>query len=265
MVDLNALHADLAAEHRELDEVLASCEDAAWDIPTPAPGWSVRDQVSHLAFFDEQARLAATDPDGFGESLARVTDVDEFVEGPLERARQLPPAEVLAWWRTARADMLEAFSSFDPDTRVPWFGPPMSPASFMSARLMETWAHGQDVVDALGVERAPTDRLRHVAHLGVRARRNSYVAQGRELPEGEVRVELTGPRGDVWMWNDGAADAVMGPALDFCLVVTQRRHPDDTDLRVEGELARDWIGIAQAFAGPPGAGRRPGQFPRRSV
>ena len=263
MVDLDGLRRDLEAEHHELDDLLDAISDNAWDAPTPAVGWSIRDQVSHLAFFDEQAHLAVAEPDEFAAALAKVTSVDSFMQDPLDRGRRVPPGTVLDWWRDVRGDMLAAFASADPEERVPWFGPPMSLASFISARLMETWAHGQDVVDALGVERAPTDRLKHVAHLGVRARRNSYAANGRVMPEGEVRVELTSPSGELWRWNETADDCVTGDAVDFCLVVTQRRHLDDTDLVVEGDLAREWMAIAQCFAGPPGEGRRPGQFEKR--
>jgi uncharacterized protein (TIGR03084 family) len=139
----------------------------------------------------------------------------------------------------------------------------MSAMSFATARLMETWAHGQDVADALGVEREPTDRLRHVAHIGVHARRYSYQVRGLEVPAEEVRVELVGPNWSTWSWGDPTArNRVVGEALDFCLVVTQRRNVADTELVVEGPLAIEWMSIAQAFAGPPGVGRSPGQFPR---
>src|SRR5687768_14064973 len=136
----------------------------------------------------------------------------------------------------------------------------MSFASFVSARLMETWAHGQDVVDALGAEREPTNRLEHICHLGVRARRNSYAARGLEFPGGDVRVVVTAPDGAEWSWGESSDDLVTGPALDFCLCVTQRRHLADTSLEVRGPLAEEWMSIAQAFAGPPGPGRAPGQF-----
>lgn len=262
MVDLEALCLDLADEHAELDLVLAGLEASDWDRDTPAPGWTVRDQVSHLAFFDEQALVAATEPERFNDELGRVTDVDEFMNGPLRRAREMSSADVLHWWRSARSAMLDAFRDGDPKRRVPWFGPPMSPASFISARLMETWAHGQDVVDALTISRVPTTRLKHVAHLGVRARRNSYAANGLPMPDGDVRVELRGPGGGTWVWGESDSDRVSGSALGFCLVVTQRRHLDDTDLVVEGPLATGWMRIAQAFAGPPGEGRTPGQFSR---
>ena len=262
MVDLEALIEDLDAEHQDLDGVLIPLTEKEWDSPTPAPGWAVRDQISHLAFFDEQARMATADPAGFGAALSRITSVEAFMNEPLERGRSMPPRKVHEWWWVARGLMIAAFQKVDPAERVPWFGPPMSPASFISARLMETWAHGQDVVDALGIERVPTDRLRHVAHIGVRARRNSYAANGRQMPEDEVRVELIAPSGETWSWNGSGTHSVTGDAVDFCLVVTQRRHLDDTGLVVDGEVALEWMSMAQAFAGPPGQGRKPGQFPK---
>jgi uncharacterized protein (TIGR03084 family) len=157
--------------------------------------------------------------------------------------------------------MLDVFSSLDPGERLPWYGPPMSAMSFATARLMETWAHGQDVRDTLGLAPLATERLRHVAHIGVRARPFAYATNGRDAPGGDIYVELEAPSGEVWTWGDPASpDRVSGPALDFCLVATQRRHPADSALEVQGPLAEDWIGIAQTFAGPPGEGRRPGQF-----
>jgi uncharacterized protein (TIGR03084 family) len=142
----------------------------------------------------------------------------------------------------------------DPGIRVPWFGPPMGLPMLLTARLMETWAHGEDVAEALGVSRPATARLRHVAYLGVRTRRHSYTVRGRSLPEGDVRVELDGPGGEHWTWGEeAAADRISGPVLDFCLVVARRRHPADVALKAEGPLAAEWLTLAQAFAGPPGA------------
>jgi uncharacterized protein (TIGR03084 family) len=261
MPDLVQLADDLRAEHAELDAFVSSILPGEWDTPTPAVGWSVRDQVSHLSFFDEEATLAATDPEAFNERLmTAAADIDGYMNGPLAKGRAITPEEMLEWWRGSRASMLEAFAGVDPAARIPWYGPPMGLASFISARLMETWAHGQDVIDALGAKREPTERLRHVAFLGVRARRNSYAAHGMEMPEGEVRVELHGSDGDVWTFGDASENVVRGSAEGFCLLVTQRRHPADTDVETQGPLAAEWMSIAQAFAGPPGEGRRPGQF-----
>jgi uncharacterized protein (TIGR03084 family) len=264
-VDMSGLIEDLLAETRVLTAMLAA-EGTGWDTPTPAEGWLVRDQVSHLAYFDEAATEAVTDPGRFraGREEA-LSDVEEFTARVVARYRVLSGAELLAWWQGARAAMVDAMGGLDPSTRVPWYGPDMSVASALTARIMETWAHGQDIADALGARRPPTSALRQVAHIGVRTLPNSYLARGATPPETPVRVELTGPAGDGWVWGPpDAADVVRGPALDFCLVVTQRRHLDDTAVEVRGPVAAEWMSIAQAFAGPPGAGRRPGQFPRPS-
>ena len=159
--------------------------------------------------------------------------------------------DVRDWWRRSRAAVVTGLAVLGPHDRVLWITGPISAMSFATARLMETWAHGQDVCDALGVAPEVSARLRHVADLGVRARAFAYQARGREVPTTPIRVELTGPDGERWVWGEPADDVVRGPALDFCLVVTQRVNPHDTDLVVEGRAAEEWVGIAQAFAGPP--------------
>jgi uncharacterized protein (TIGR03084 family) len=261
-VDLQALADDLRVETATLDALLAGARGDVWGTATPAEGWTVHDQVTHLAFFDDATTTAATDPDGFragrGEVLA---DVDGFTEQIADRYRQMPGPEVHAWLHTARAAMLLALELLDPSTRLPWYGPDLSVAGAITARIMETWAHGQDIADGVGVTRRPTRALWQVAHLGTRALPNSFLARGRPVPDSPVRVELVGPGGETRVWGpDDAPDVVHGPALDFCLVVTQRRHLDDVALEVRGPIATEWMGIAQAFAGPPGPGRAPGQF-----
>jgi len=255
-----ALRADLAAESRDLDGMLAGLDSADWERETPAEGWAVRDQVSHLAWVDDAAVTALTDPERFRAEAAAMLSATGDGRDPVDRlARELrgrTAAELLAWFRGARARLLDTFSQTDPATRAPWYGPSMSAASSASARLMETWAHGQDIADALGVDRVPTARLRHIAHLGVRTRDFAYANRGLTAPDRPVRVVLTAPDGAVWAWGPGdAADQVTGPALDFCLAVTQRRNLADTELTVTGPAATEWMGIAQAFAGPPGPGR----------
>jgi uncharacterized protein (TIGR03084 family) len=245
---------DLRAEQADLRRVV---EGADLSTPTPAEGWDVRDCLSHLAGTDVEATLAATDPDAFLAKLPAVgADIDGFITGQLTERRDLAPEDLLAHWQHGFDAMLTAFEKLDPATKVPWYGPPMSPASFATARLMEYWAHGQDVVDGLGATREPTARLRHICHLGFRTRGFSYVNRGLEPPTGEVFVELTAPDGETWTYGDpAAADRVTGTAHDFCLLVTQRRHRDDTGLVATGPLADEWLSIAQCFAGPPGGGR----------
>jgi uncharacterized protein (TIGR03084 family) len=258
MPDLAELCTDLAAEHEDLDALVARLDAADFDRPTPAEGFLVRDQLSHLAYFDEAAARAVTDPAAFRAQASALASRSDPMEEHLERGRSLEPAALLRWWREARRAMLDVFARLDPSARVVWFGPDMGAASFVTARLMETFAHGQDIADALEVERPPTARLRHVAYLGYRTLRYSFAIRGLPEPVVPVRVELAGPSGESWAFGEaGAADLVRGPVLDFCLVVTQRRHLDDTELVVEGPVASQWMRIAQAFAGPPGPGRKP--------
>jgi len=253
---------DLAKEQEDLDALVANLDDAGWDKPTPAEGWAIRDQINHLAYFDDRARLSATDPDGFTKHLQEaLRNLQGFADGIIQNGRRMRPAELLAWWRKERAKLIEAFQPMDPKTRVPWYGPPMSVRSSATARLMETWAHGQDVADALKVRRKPTDRLKHVAHIGVTTFGWSYANRGLKVPEKPVRVELTSPSGELWTWGpEGAEDRVRGPAEDFCLIVAQRRNLADTALVITGPVASEWMSLAQCFAGPPGPGRKPGQL-----
>jgi uncharacterized protein (TIGR03084 family) len=259
---VDAICNDLQAETDDLVAVLEALPAAAWDAPTPAEGWSVRDQVSHLTFFDVTGRLAATDADAFAASSRQLMTSGVGTNAGLAEGRTMPADDVLSGFLRERRNMIAAFRTLDPKARLPWYGPAMGALSFATARLMETWAHGQDIVDTVGAVRTPTSRLRHVAHIGVRARQFAYFTNKREIPAGEIAVRLVGPDGDTWQWNAEAADAnlVSGSAVDFCLAVTQRRHIGDTALVVRGPLATDWMSIAQAFAGEPGAGRQPGQF-----
>jgi uncharacterized protein (TIGR03084 family) len=259
---MEAICDDLSAETADLLRIIIPLSATQWDAATPAVGWSIRDTISHLAFFDETGNLAATDPEAFATSAKELMSRTEREEPALGIGRAKSTNDVLNWFISARTTMTANFRTLDPKTRLPWYGPAMGAMSFATARLMETWAHGQDVADTLGVTRKPTDRLRHVAHIGVRARAFSYATNRRDTPDGDIKVILTGPNGDRWAWNETLDDAnvVKGSALDFCLAVTQRRHLADTSLNVVGPLAQDWMGIAQAFAGAPGTGRQPGQF-----
>jgi uncharacterized protein (TIGR03084 family) len=257
-IGMDQLTRDLAEETRGLRVLLAGLDADGWERPTPAEGWAVRDQVSHLAHFDDAALLSASDPDAFRAAAAELNAGRLTPDDVAARHRDLPADRLLTWFDTSRARLVSTFAGLEPGRRLPWYGPPMSAASSVTARIMETWAHGYDVADALGVTPDPTDRLRHVAHIGVRALPFSYALRGRPAPTEPVRVELTSPGGQPWFWGpEGAPDRVSGPALDFCLLVTQRRHPDDLALRVIGPVAAEWVSLAQAFAGEPGPGRAP--------
>jgi len=262
--DLGVLIDDLTAETAVLRQMLAPLTAADWQRATPAPGWTISDQVSHLAHFDQVAVASATDPDRFAAEAAGAGAADP--DAIAARYHQMTAADLADWFGRSRAELLSAFAGLDPARRVPWFGPPMSVASALTARLMETWAHGQDVAATVGVQRAPTHRLRHVAHIGVGARAYSYAASRLPMSAKPVRVELVAPSGELWTWGPAsAADRITGPAIDFCLLVTQRRHRADTAVEATGPAAGQWLAIAQAFAGPPGPGREPGQFAGRGL
>lgn len=253
---------DLAAESADLESAL---DGVAWDAPTPAPGWSVATQVAHLLWTDEVATLAAhahEEPRGKqawdAVVLEALGDPDGYVDARAHAVASLPREEVLARWTRSRAGLREALLGLPEGVRMPWFGPPMSAASMATARFMETWAHALDVHDAAGTHPEPTDRIRHVAYLGVRTRGFAFATRGEEVPTAELRVELDAPSGAVWTWGpEDAPESVRGSAYDFCRLATQRVHRADTDLVATGPGAERWLEIAQAFAGPPGPGREP--------
>jgi uncharacterized protein (TIGR03084 family) len=257
VADLMPVLDELRDECDALDALVADLPEQAWAGPTPSPGWTIAHQIAHLAWTDDVAVLAATDAAEFQSQLeAALAHIDTYVDAAAaERAAQ-PPGELLTSWRAGRDALRAALQAVPDGTKVPWFGPPMSPTSMATARLMETWAHGQDVADALGVERAPSSGLRSVAHIGVRTRDFAYLIRNLPAPVEPFRVELAAPDGSTWSWGpEDAAQRVTGPALDFCLLVTQRRHRDDLALVAVGDDAAQWLTIAQAFAGPPGPGR----------
>ncbi|MBM3731113.1 MAG: TIGR03084 family protein [Actinobacteria bacterium] len=250
---------DLALEHQDLAALVADLDEAAWRSTTPADGWDVADSISHLWFFDTRAALAIRDHEGFARDTAEM--MANFAKGgdpSVARGRAVSGAHLFADWRADSAALVAVGRAADASVRVPWYGPSMSLASFLTARLMETWAHGVDVADALGKPVVASDRLKHVCHIGVLARPNSYRARNLPVPEADIAVRLVAPDGSTWTWgNHEAPESIDGTALDFALLVTQRRHVDDTALVATGAMARQWTTVAQAFAGPAGPGRQP--------
>jgi uncharacterized protein (TIGR03084 family) len=248
---------DLAVEGSWLDGLVAPLDEAGWRTPTPAAGWDVATSVAHLAWTDEVAVLAATDKEGWDRVvLDAIEDPEGFVDACALAGGRAAPPELLARWRSARSRLADVLRQHPEGEKLPWFGPPMSPTSMATARFMETWAHGLDVAEALGVTVAPHDRVRHVVHLGVRTRAFSFVNNGLPVPDADVRVELRSPSGDVWTSGpEDAPERVTGAAWDFALLLTQRRHRVDLDLVADGPGADRWLDVAQAFAGPSGQGR----------
>ncbi|MFL6108384.1 MAG: TIGR03084 family metal-binding protein [Marmoricola sp.] len=257
---LDQVLADLSAEGDALEALVADLDEDGWRQPTPADGWDVATTIVHLAWTDECAIAAGTDKQAWDSLvLAAIADPNGFVDAEAFAGAKASGAQILARWRAGRPALVKMLREYPAGQKLPWYGPPMSPASMGTARFMETWAHALDVADALGVALEPTDRVKHVAHLGVRTRNYAYVNRGLEPPTEEFRIDLVSPSGEQWSWGpEDAAQTVTGSAYDFCLLVTQRRHRDDLDLVAVGEDADAWLDIAQAFAGPSGQGRPPG-------
>jgi uncharacterized protein (TIGR03084 family) len=270
---LEEVLADLTAEGSYVESLVADLDEAGWRTPTPAEGWDIAMTISHLLWTDESSVKAV---DGTlclrGERdkepwdalvMEAFADPAGFVDAAaLTIAKTSRGTDLLTRWQGSRKAVVAKLRTVPEGQKLMWFGPPMSAASMATARLMETWAHGQDVADAListgsmagGYER--TDRIRHVASIGVRTRNFAFGNNDLTPPAEKFRVELTLPSGATW--TDGPEDAaqrVTGSAYDFCQLVTQRIHRADTDLVAEGVDAEQWLAIAQCFAGPAGGGR----------
>ena len=242
--------ADYEAEQLELHGVLVDLDAEQWLTPTPAAGWDVRDSVSHLADTEEVAVDTATDgPRPLNAEVARYPTGDGFTLSGCLKGRSMAPAEVLDWWWTAAARTRATLASLDTGARIPW-GLGMGWRAFVTARLMEHWAHGLDIKAAVGAERPDTDRLRHVAWIGVSALPYAFGVAGVEAPAGRtLRVELTGPSGETWSFGpEDGTDRISGPASQWCRLAVQRIGPADApDLVADGPLAELALRHARAF------------------
>jgi len=248
--------ADLKAEQESLDRFLSTLTEAQWHLPTQAEGWRVRDSLSHIAHIDEVATALMRGDNTPLEIAAKV--LFKFTEIGVEKGRAMKCSQLLPWWRSARSIMMEELAKCDPKQRIPWFARPMSAKAFATARLMETWAHGLDCFDAVGVEPEDTDRLRHVALLAHMARSFAYQVNGIPMPDSPLRLELFLPSGQLWaVGEENASNRIRGKASDFCRVAVRRRHWKDMNLEIEGDEAGRFMEIVQTYAGPPGPGRKP--------
>lgn len=260
---MHDLCTDLLAEYRDLAALCATLSPAQWREPSAFYGWSTWDEVAHLAYFDETSLQAATDAPAFARGAAELSrlmaDGGQISAVARERFGTLDGPALLQRWRGLHEALVAALAKLDAKARLPWYGPPMSARSFATARLMETWAHGQDVWDVLRRARPATPRLKHIAHLGVTTFKWTFVNRGRAAPDIAPHIELSAPGVGAWTWNEASTTHyVRGTAMDFCLLVTQRRHVDDTGLQYSGGPVRDWLLMAQCFAGPPADGPAPG-------
>ena len=255
---------DLLDEHVDLAALLSGMDAGQWHITTSFHGWTPWDEVAHLCYFDEAALQSIHAPADFAREARALRERVDAEEAISAIARKhygaLDGPALLARWRSVHESIIAALRQCDATSRLAWYGPPMGVRSFASARLMEIWAHGQDVWDALERRRTMSARLRHIAHMGVQTYEWTFVNRGLPVPRQRPFVELQGPTGVVWHWGDEAAvQRISGTAEDFCLVATQRRNVADTGLRCEGDDVARWASMAQCFAGPPADPPRPGE------
>ena len=246
---------DFAAEAAALEALLVTLDESIWTSKTPAVGWDVRDSVAHLATGDELAlecvvhdRAPAMMREGLDAVVAGHGTALAFESKLLQRGRSMPSAGVHRWWREGNAALCDALSRVDPEHRLPWGPNRMSPVSFTTARLMETWAHGLDCFDAAGVSPADTDRLRHVARLALSALPYAFMVKGTESP-GPVRLDLTSPSGERWQLGPHDAPTVItGRASDWCRVAVHRdRRGERERLHASGPDAADVLHYVQAY------------------
>jgi uncharacterized protein (TIGR03084 family) len=250
---------DLLAEYRELADYCATLSPADWQRVSAFYGWTPWDEIAHLLYFDETALVSATDPERFAREAAVLNEV-MAAGGQISRVArhvygEMDGAALLVRWRSGFEALAAELAKLDPKARLGWYGPSMSARSFATARLMETWAHGQDIWDVMRRRRPGSSRLKHIAHLGVGTFGWTFVNRGLSKPEVVPYVALTAPDGGSWIWGDPASEHwVSGSAEDFCLLVTQRRHLQDTGLVYSSGPVAEWLAVAQCFAGPPADG-----------
>lgn len=254
---------DLKAEGVALQSLLDRLDAADWARPTPFKQWTPWDVVAHLHLSDQWAVASLQGPQAFKQSIAPLlaalnarTSLRDYTRAHFQ---DRPGAAILDSWRHCFDDLNGRLADLDPKARLTWFGPDMGARSFVTARYMETWAHGQDIHDLLGEPRVYTDAIRAIATLGVKTYGFTFSNRRLPVPAPEPYVRLTAPSGAVWEWNTPSdLDRIDGLASDFCHVVTQGRNIADTALVVMGEPARQWMAIAQCFAGPPETPPAPG-------
>ena len=256
--DRERVLADLEAEGTQLDRVVTA-RGVQLDRPTPSISWTIGHQIGHLHWTDRISALACRDPLAFARRAEQLgSDAARSISDSAAAEAARPADELIAAWRQGRTELLVVLEKLPSDAKIAWFGPSMSVESLAASRIMETWAHGLDVTDSLGLPPAATARLRHIAGLGTRTRDFAFSLHGRRSPGSPFRIELTAPDGETWSWGPPKApDRITGPALDFCLLVTQRRNRQDLELVATKGAADQWLDIAQVFAGPAGAGRSP--------
>jgi len=254
---------DLIAEAEELCAFLGTLDPSDWERETGFMTWTPWDVVAHLHYFDEVSLLSLQGEEAFAP--ARQALFQKIADGQtnkqIARAKygEMAPKALLDRWQETCREMARQLGESDPKRRLPWFGPDMGVRMFTTARYMETWAHGQEIYDLKQVRRTYTDRIKNIATIGVKTFGWTFVNRKREIPGPPPYVRLVAPSGDIWEWGEPSErECIRGDAVDFCHVVTQGRNVADTPLEVVGDVATQWMAIAQCFAGGPVDPPKPG-------
>ena len=114
MTDIGPLLAALTAESDDLDGLVATLEPGRWATPTPAEGWTVAHQISHLAWTDQQAIIAATDPGAFASALAEaVVDPEGHVAAGADEGAGEEPDRLLERWRAGRSKLADTLAAVE--------------------------------------------------------------------------------------------------------------------------------------------------------
>lgn len=248
---------DLVAEQQALDQFLQRISERQWILPTSAPGWSIKDTVSHLAYTERFASQVLADG-GSVVKKAKIGDIDAWTALGIKEGREMRYQQVIEWWRNSRADVVDALSRMEGTDRVPWISGDMSARAFATLRLMETWAHGLDIKDAMeGLltydeeeedPTADTSRIRHIAWLAHRMLPYAFSEAGEAFPETGIRLELMGPRYARWVYGpDDAADVIKGVAGEWCRIAVHRMDSGNTSLKTEGDNAETALKVVRTY------------------
>ncbi len=247
---------DFLDESMVLAAILEPLNEPDFARETQFKGWTIDDVIGHLYMFNEAATIALGNGvafDAFFAPIAAQLDTGKtLVQTQYSWLDGLAGRKLFDAWRIGCTRTADNYRDAEPKSRVKWVGPDMSARSAITARQMETWAHGQEVFDVLGIKRVDTDRIRNVAHLGVTTFGWTFANRGEKVPDPAPYVKLIAPSGAIWEWNEPQpANCVKGSATEFCQVVTQVRNIADTSLSTTGPAAIRWMRLAQCFAGPP--------------
>lgn len=260
---------DFLDESMALHALVAPLSNIELKRPTAFKGWTIEDVIGHLHVWNHAADLTLTDEASFDGFMAEVAGsvqggtLNSFEKQWLD---ELAGTGLVAAWHEGFERLAAHYGDADPSQRVKWAGPDMSARSSITARLMETWAHGQEVYDELGVVREIADRIRNIVILGVNTYGWTYRTRQEDPPGPMPYLKLSAPSGEIWEYGDEQeTNVITGPAEAFCQVVTQTRNVADTDLEVTGAIAADWMSKAQCFAGPPETPPAPGTRTIRQI